>query len=167
MYIFTIYECPHRFIQIHLLAHPYIYSMLIGIHTHKDILALTCIYISWLIVIKRDLKAPFSIGTTSRCSSYHNSFPWIGPLTLDPYLIMLSVLQGGLQVPFFESLVWQPGIEFLIYWTIGEHSLYQWTICRYIITSWYVHPGTEELTMSYLYIGSKCCSQVFLLKIRV
>ena len=41
-------------------------------------------------------KAPFSIATTPRCRKGCNSFAWIALLTLDPFLIMLSVKQGGL-----------------------------------------------------------------------
>ena len=42
-------------------------------------------------------KAPFSIATTPRYRGGHYSFPWIPPLTLDSYLIMLSVKQGGIK----------------------------------------------------------------------
>ena len=42
-------------------------------------------------VIECDPKAPFSIATTPRCREWRNAFPWI---TLDPYIIMLSVKQG-------------------------------------------------------------------------
>ena len=41
----------------------------------------------------------------------HNSIPWIVPLTLDPYLIMLSANQGGIKNHFWVvSMTW-PGIE--------------------------------------------------------
>ena len=55
------------------------------------------------IVVVSNLKAPFSITTTPRYSEGRYSFLWIAPLILDPFLIILSVKQGGYK--FFESLV--------------------------------------------------------------
>ena len=69
------------------------------------------IYISWLTVVDGDLKAPFSIATASRCRGGHYFFPWITPLTLDPYFIMLSVKQVGFKYIFWISGIIQPGIE--------------------------------------------------------
>ena len=51
-------------------------------------------------VVEGDSKALFLIATTR-----HYSFPWIVPLYLDPYLIMLSVKQGSLKYHFFVSSV--------------------------------------------------------------
>ena len=45
-------------------------------------------------------KAHFSTGTIRRCRRGHYSFHWIAPLTLDSYLIMLSVKQGGINYHF-------------------------------------------------------------------
>ena len=42
------------------------------------------------------MKAPSSVATTPRCREEHNSF------TLDPYLIMLSVKQGGIKYHFLS-----------------------------------------------------------------
>ena len=61
--------------------------------------------VSCLIIVEGNLKALFSIATTLRCKGRCYSIPWIAPLTLDPYLIMLSVKQGGIKNHFFESLV--------------------------------------------------------------
>ena len=47
-----------------------------------------------------DLKVPFSIVTTQRSREGCYFFPWIAKLTLDPYLIMLSVKQGGIKYHF-------------------------------------------------------------------
>ena len=58
--------------------------------------------------IRRWPKALFSIATTLRCRGGRYSFCWIAPLTLDPYLIMLSVNH---QVPFFEFFTAWHGIE--------------------------------------------------------
>ena len=51
-------------------------------------------YISWPTIVESNPKAPSSIATTPMCSGEPYSFPWIAPLTLDPYIIMLSVKQG-------------------------------------------------------------------------
>ena len=51
-------------------------------------------------VVKGDTKAPFSIATTSGGRGGHYSFPWIAPLTIDLYLIMLTVKQGRIKYYF-------------------------------------------------------------------
>ena len=56
-------------------------------------------YTSW-----SDPKAPFFIVITLKCWEGPNSFPCIAPLTLDPYIIMLSVNQG-------VFVMTRPGIE--------------------------------------------------------
>ena len=43
-----------------------------------------------------NLNTPFSIATT-RCRGGRYSFLWIAPLTLDAFLIMLSVKQEGIK----------------------------------------------------------------------
>ena len=65
--------------------------------------------ISWLTKVGGDSKAPFSIVTTLRSWGGYYSFPCIAPLTLDPYLIMLRVKQGGIKYLFFTlryNLIW-------------------------------------------------------------
>ena len=57
---------------------------------------------SWPTVVKGDPKAPFSITTISRCRGGRYCFRWIAPLTLDPYLIMLSAKQRGIRYPFLS-----------------------------------------------------------------
>ena len=57
-------------------------------------------------IVESDLKAPFLIAMTTWCRGGRYSFPWIAPFTFEPYLIMLSVKQGGIKYHFFESLVW-------------------------------------------------------------
>ena len=37
-------------------------------------------YVSKLTIVEGDPKAPFSIATTSRCTGWRYSFPWIAPL---------------------------------------------------------------------------------------
>ena len=51
-----------------------------------------CIYISKLAtVVDGTSKASFSLATIQGCKGERFSFLWIAPLTLDPYLIMLSI----------------------------------------------------------------------------
>ena len=78
-----------------------------------------------------DSKAPFSITTTLRWRGWHNSFPLIASLTLDPFLIMLCVKQGGIEYEFLESFV-------CVDETIGEQNRlrvngtwYEWIFCLY------------------------------------
>ena len=52
--------------------------------------------------VEVDPKAPFSIATTPRCRGRRYSFPGLTHLTLDPYLIMLSVKQGGIKYHFLS-----------------------------------------------------------------
>ena len=47
-------------------------------------------------------KALISIATTLKCRGGHYSFFWIALLDLDPYLIMLSVKQGGIKYHFLS-----------------------------------------------------------------
>ena len=62
-------------------------------------------------VVKGNPKAPFSIATTPRCRGGRYSFPGLLYFTLDPYLIMLSVKQGGIKDHFLSLWYARPGIE--------------------------------------------------------
>ena len=73
-------------------------------------------------IVEGNSKAPFSIATTLMCRGGRYSFPGLLYFTLDPYLIMLSVKQGGIKYHFL-SLWYDPTWD----WTqvsrpIGEHS---------------------------------------------
>ena len=70
-----------------------------------------------MTLVEGDLKAPFSIATTGA-----TPLPGLLHFTLDPYLILLSVKQGGIKYHFF-SLWYESTWD----WTqvsraIGEHS---------------------------------------------
>ena len=73
-------------------------------------------------IVEGNPKAPFSIATTPRCRGGRYSFPGLLYFTLDPYIIMLSVKQGGIKYHFlslWHDSTWD--------WTqvsraIGEHS---------------------------------------------
>ena len=73
-------------------------------------------------IVEGNSKAPFSIATTPMCRGGRYSFPGLLYFTLDPYLIMLSVKQGGIKYHFL-SLWYDSTWD----WTqvsraIGEHS---------------------------------------------
>ena len=63
-----------------------------------------------------DPKGPFSIATTPRCRGGNYFFPGLLHFTLDAYLIMLSVKQGGIKYHFLSLRMTRPGIEA---WTPG------------------------------------------------
>ena len=77
--------------------------------------------VSWPTVVEGDPKVPFSIATTPRCRGERNSFLWIAPFTVDPYLIMLRVKQGDIKY-YFLSL-WNDTTRdwVVVSRTIGEH----------------------------------------------
>ena len=58
-----------------------------------------------------DSKASFSIATTQMCRQERYSFAELLHFTLDPYLIMLSVKQGGIKYYFWVCGMTRPGIE--------------------------------------------------------
>ena len=49
------------------------------------------IYISWQTIVKGNPKASYSIAIMPRSRGGHHSFPRVAPLTLNPYVIRLSV----------------------------------------------------------------------------
>ena len=51
-------------------------------------------------IVEGDTKAPFSIATTPSCKESATPFPGLLDFNLDPYLIMLSVKQGGIEYHF-------------------------------------------------------------------
>ena len=53
-----------------------------------------------MIVVEGDLKAPFSITTTPICRGGATPFPGLLHFTLDTYLLLLSVKQGGIKYHF-------------------------------------------------------------------
>ena len=62
-----------------------------------------CLHIYKLVtVVEGDMKALFSIPSTSRCWRGYSSFSCIAPPPLDLYLIMLNVKQGGIKYHFLS-----------------------------------------------------------------
>ena len=91
-------------------------------HTHIYIYIYTIEFNKLATIIEGDPKAPFSIATTPRCRGRRYIFPGLLHFTLDPYLIILSVMQRGIKYHFLSlwcDSTWD--------WTqvsraIGEHS---------------------------------------------
>ena len=82
----------------------------------------TVVKVKLATIVEGDPKAPFSIATTPRYRGGRYSFPGLLYFTLDPYLIMLSVKQGGIKYHFLS--LWYDSTRD---WTqvsrpIGEHS---------------------------------------------
>ena len=116
------FGCP----LLYMCACIYIYIYIdIYIYMHKCISMFVCvcvyIYISWPTVVEDDLKASSSIATTLKCWGGHYTFPCIALLTLDPYLIMLSVKQGSIKY-YFLNLWYDSTWDCTpVSQTIGEH----------------------------------------------
>ena len=69
-------------------------------------------------------KAPFSIASALRCREGRYSIPWIAPLTLDPYIIILSAKQGSIKNHFLKVFVMTgPGIEARSPWPLVDIPL--------------------------------------------
>ena len=122
-------------------------------------------HISWPTIVEGDPKAPFSVATTVRCWKGHYSSPWIAPFTFDPYLIVLSVKQGGIKYHFWVFGMTRLGIEPRSHWplvntlTIRKRSITLPKPCysgywkgslRLFLTT------VGHLTYFLIYIMSKC-----------
>ena len=73
-------------------------------HLRKNLI---CKQIKLSILVEGDLRACFSITTTPWCGESATPFPALLHFTLDPYLVMLSVKQGGIEYHFL-SLWYDP-----------------------------------------------------------
>ena len=101
--------------------------MLVKIHYHQDRkIAKSNITsnhkVKLATIVEGNPKAPFSIATTPMCRGGRYSFPGLLYFSLDPYLMMLSLKQGGIKYHFL-SLWYDSTWD----WTqvsraIGEHS---------------------------------------------
>ena len=68
-----------------------------------------------MTIVKSDPKAPFSIATTPRCWEDATPFPRLPYFTLEMYLTMPSVKQGGIKYHFLSlwydsTWDWTPGL---------------------------------------------------------
>ena len=74
-----------------------------------------------MTLLEGDPKAPFSKATTPRYRRGHYCFPWITPITIDLYCIMLTVKQQGIKY-HFQSLWYDSTRDLtLVSRTTGEH----------------------------------------------
>ena len=77
-------------------------------------------------IVEGNPKAPFLIATTPRCRGGCYSFPGLLYFTLDPYLIMLSVKQGGIKNHFLSlwyDATWD--------WTQVSRALFFFSDCNF------------------------------------
>ena len=70
-------------------------------HRSKELRKLLCILIKLVTVVKGDLKAAFSIGTTRSVGESATPFPGSFHFTTDTYLI-ISVKQGSIKYHFLS-----------------------------------------------------------------
>ena len=100
----------------------YIQTLYIYIYIYK-------VKVKLATVVEGDPKAPFSLATIRGVREDTTPFPGLLYFTLDTYLIMLNVKQGGIKHHFFESLVWfNLGLNPSLldhWWTL--YPLRQWT----------------------------------------
>ena len=89
-------------------------------HTLSYCKLMSPIKVKLVTLVEGDPKAPFSIPTTSRCRRGLYSIPWIAPLY--PYLIILSIQQGGMQHHFLSLWYDSTWNWFLVSRIISEHS---------------------------------------------
>ena len=73
-------------------------------------------------VVEHNPKALFSIATTPGYRGGCYSFPWIAPLTLDLYFIMLSVKHRGIKYHFFSLWYNSTWDWTLVFQAISKHS---------------------------------------------
>ena len=76
-------------------------EIIILVYIHKYIYIYK-VKVKLATIVEGNLKAPFSIATTPMCRGGRYSFPGLLYFTLDPYLIMLSVKQGGIKYHFLS-----------------------------------------------------------------
>ena len=67
--------------------------------------------VNLVTVVEGDPKEPFSMATIQSIAEGATHFPELIHFTLDPYLIMLGVKQGGIKNLFCVFAVTKPGIE--------------------------------------------------------
>ena len=110
-----------RFWLVHYYYYYYYYYLCLGVRESISMY----IYISKVklaTVVEVDQKAPFSLATTRGVGEGAIPFPGLLHFTLNTYLILLSVKQGGIKYHFLSlwydsSWDWTP-----VSWAIGEHS---------------------------------------------
>ena len=106
----------------------------------------------------------FSKASTPRCRGGRNSFLRIAPLTLDPYLILLSVTQGGIKYHFFSlwyESIWNWILDIM---PIDRLYIYIYIFTNLLCTSIHGYqPGNKQVTRSKVWTIGKvknCLGQI-------
>ena len=123
---------PYRYSWLYSYKSDSVLSMIFlwGTKSLLQIVKKSCTLTNCLDVVKVKLativeghpKSPFSIATTPKCRGGRYSFPRLLHFTLDPYLIMLSVKQGGIKYHFLSLLYDSTGDWTQVSRATGEHS---------------------------------------------
>ena len=85
-FLHDVNTCPH--------VHKYELNICSASQSHEAV----CVKLA--TIVEGDPKAPFSIATTPCVGEGATPFPGLLHFTLEPYLIMLSVKQGGIKYHF-------------------------------------------------------------------
>ena len=93
-------------------------------------------------LVEGDSNTPFLIATTPRCREGTTPFPRLFHFTLDLYLIMLSVKQGGIKYHFL--ILWYNST-----WAIGKHSNHHANVLGWVI------PKTKKLVLDAALLNTK------------
>ena len=95
-----------RFVlRINCLYSEYVTHTHLPIYIYRYIYMCMYIYIYTCIFVSLWTDHSWGWSEGSLFNSY-NTFPWIVPLTIHPYLIMLSVKKRGIKYHFLSSLIW-------------------------------------------------------------
>ena len=76
------------------------YFKLPNLPPEQDLTVRCKVKVNLVTTVEGDQKAPFAIATTPRCRGGATPFPGLLYFTLDTYLILLSVKQGGIKYHF-------------------------------------------------------------------
>ena len=79
-----------------LINNVYIYIYIVK-YLKGSYIVISKVKVKMATIVEGNPKAPFSIASTPMCRGGRYSFPGLLYFTLDPYLIMLSVKQGGIK----------------------------------------------------------------------
>ena len=98
-------------------------------------------------LVKDNSKAPFSIATTPRCRGRRYAIPGLLHFTLDQYLIMLGVKQGGIKYHFLS--LWYDSTW---YWTSAYGPLANTLPIMPVYMHKYIYIYIYIYTNTYIFI---------------
>ena len=138
VYIIYAFKCT----CIHAHTHTHTHKQAnIHIHTHTY----TRTYIKLATIFEGDPKGPFSIASTKDVEEGASLFPGLPHFTLDPYLIMLSVKQGGIKYHFVNIWCDSAWDWTQVFRAIGEHILFLLSRWIDVWITWFVLNKTQIL----------------------